>query len=41
MLTDYLGLFLALREQWKKSTWGTVTNLTPAGAAAIDEATAP
>jgi arylsulfatase A-like enzyme len=41
MLTDNLGLFLALREQWKKSAWGVVTNLTPAGAAAIDEAAAP
>jgi arylsulfatase A-like enzyme len=41
MLTDNLGLFLALREKWKKAPWGPVTNLTSAGAAAIDEATAP
>jgi choline-sulfatase len=41
MLTDNLGLFLALREQWKKASWGPVTNLTADGAAAIDEATAP
>ncbi|HUS28414.1 MAG TPA: sulfatase, partial [Kofleriaceae bacterium] len=41
MLTDNLGLFLALREQWKKSAWGSVTNTTPVGAAAIDEAAAP
>ena len=26
MLTDDLGLFLALRTQWKKSAWGVVTN---------------
>ena len=41
MLTDDLGLFLALRTQWKKSTWGVVTAMTPAGAAALDEATTP
>jgi arylsulfatase A-like enzyme len=41
MLTDYLGLFLALRTQWKKSAWGVVTATTPAGAAALDEATTP
>jgi arylsulfatase A-like enzyme len=38
MLTDDLGLFLALRTQWKKSAWGVVTNMTAAGAAALDQA---
>ena len=41
MLTDNLGLFLALRAQWNKSVWGSVTNVTTAGAAALDEATTP
>jgi choline-sulfatase len=41
MLTDNLGLFLALRTQWKKHAWGTVTNVTIAGAAALDEVTTP
>ncbi|HSD86049.1 MAG TPA: sulfatase [Kofleriaceae bacterium] len=41
MLTDNLGLFLALRTRWKKSEWGVVTNLTAAGAAALDEVAAP
>lgn len=41
MLTDYLGLFLALRKQWKKSAWGVVTNISAAGAAALDEVAAP
>jgi hypothetical protein len=41
MMTDNLGLFLALRKQWKKPSWGVVTNMTVAGAAALDEATAP
>jgi arylsulfatase A-like enzyme len=41
MLTDNLGLFLALRKQWKKSAWGVVTNLTADGAAALDEVAAP
>ena len=39
MLTDNLGMFLALRTQWKKSIWGVTTNVTAAGAAALDEAT--
>ena len=30
MLTDNLGLFLALRKQWKKTAWGVVTNVTAA-----------
>ncbi|MBL9015322.1 MAG: sulfatase [Myxococcales bacterium] len=41
MLTDNLGLFLALRRQWNKSAWGPVTNVTSAGAAALDEASTP
>jgi arylsulfatase A-like enzyme len=41
MLTDDLGLFLALRTEWKKSAWGVVTAMTPAGAAALDEASTP
>ncbi|HEY5922781.1 MAG TPA: sulfatase [Kofleriaceae bacterium] len=41
MLTDNLGMFLALRKQWKKSAWGVVTNVTAAGAAALDEVAAP
>ena len=41
MLTDNLGLFLALRKQWKKSAWGVTTNVSAAGAAALDEVAAP
>ncbi len=41
MLTDHVGLFLAMRKQWNKTAWGPVTNLTAAGAAALDEASAP
>lgn len=41
MLTDNLGLFLALRKQWKKSAWGVVSNISAAGATALDEAAAP
>jgi arylsulfatase A-like enzyme len=41
MLTDNLGLFLALRKDWKKASWGVVTNMTAAGAAALDEASTP
>ena len=41
MLTDSLGLFLALRTQWKKSAWGVVTNITADGAAALDDVAAP
>lgn len=41
MLTDNLGLFLALRKQWKKASWGVTTSVTPAGAAALDEAHTP
>jgi arylsulfatase A-like enzyme len=37
MLTDNLGLFLAMRWQWKKLAWGTTTNISTAGAAALDE----
>jgi choline-sulfatase len=38
MLTDNLGLFLALRTQWNKRTWGVTTSVTAAGAAALDQA---
>jgi len=41
MLTDNLGLFLALRMQWKKHAWGVTTNVTHAGAAALDEVQTP
>ena len=41
MLTDNMGLFLALRTQWKKNPWGVVTNVTPEGAKALDEAKTP
>ncbi len=41
MLTDNLGLFLALRARWQKSTWGVTTNVTAAGAAALDQVSAP
>lgn len=41
MLADNLELFLALRKQWKKAKWGVVTNVTAAGAAALDEASLP
>ena len=41
MLTDHLGLFLALRAQWTKAGWGVVTSVSPAGAAALDEAATP
>ncbi|HET7500830.1 MAG TPA: sulfatase, partial [Kofleriaceae bacterium] len=36
MLTDNLGMFLALRTKWRKSEWGVVTSVTPAGALALD-----
>ena len=41
MLTDALGLLLPLRSQWKKAEWGVVSNMSPAGARALDEAAAP
>jgi hypothetical protein len=41
MLTDNLGLFLAQRTHWQKATWGETTNVTAAGAAALDTATTP
>ncbi|HEY5938462.1 MAG TPA: sulfatase, partial [Kofleriaceae bacterium] len=41
MLTDNLGLFLALRAQWKKHAWGVTTNITPAGATALDGVSTP
>jgi arylsulfatase A-like enzyme len=41
MLTDNLGLFLALRKRWHKATWGVTTSVTPAGAAALDALAVP
>ncbi|HEX4453093.1 MAG TPA: sulfatase, partial [Kofleriaceae bacterium] len=41
MLTDNLGLFLAQRAHWQKATWGETTNVTAAGAVALDTATTP
>ena len=41
MLTDNLGMFLALRTQWRKSSWGVVTSVTPVGARALDGASTP
>ena len=41
MLTDNLGLFLALRRVWNKREWGVTTNLTAGGAAALDGALTP
>ncbi|MFT3698140.1 MAG: sulfatase-like hydrolase/transferase [Kofleriaceae bacterium] len=41
MLTDSLGLFMALRTKWKKSTWGVTNAMTPEGAAILDEAFTP
>ena len=41
MLTDDLGLFLALRSVWHKQSWGQVNAMTAAGAAALDEAETP
>ncbi len=38
MLTDHLGVFLAVRHLWNKATWGVVTNMTAAGAVALDQA---
>jgi arylsulfatase A-like enzyme len=36
MLTDHLGLFLALRLRWNKARWGVITNMSPQAAAEID-----
>ena len=41
MLTDNLGLFLAIRTQWRKAEWGVVTSVTPAGALALDGVSTP
>ena len=41
MLTDNLGLFLALRAQWSKTRWGVPTNIAPSGAEALDRASTP
>jgi hypothetical protein len=40
MLTDALGLLLPLRSRWRKAEWGVVSNLSAAGARAIDDAVA-
>jgi hypothetical protein len=34
-------MFLGLRRDWKKRVWGITTNVTRAGAAALDEARTP
>jgi hypothetical protein len=39
MLTDNLGMFLAMRRVWRKDGWGVTTSVTPAGAAALDTIT--
>lgn len=36
LLTDALGVFLALRTRWQKAAWGTVTNMTANAAQEID-----
>jgi hypothetical protein len=41
MLTDNLGLFLALRAQWTKRVWGVTTSITRVGAAALDDVKTP
>ena len=41
MLTDNLGLFLAIRTQWRKAAGGVVTNVTAAGARALDGVSTP
>ena len=41
MLTDHLGTFLAVRHLWDKTTWGVITNLSAAGAVALDQVTTP
>jgi arylsulfatase A-like enzyme len=41
MLTDNLGVFLALRGQWKKRAWGVTTSITHQGAAALDDLVIP
>jgi arylsulfatase A-like enzyme len=35
-LTDHLGLYLAHRGRWTKSTWGVVSNMTEHGATAME-----
>ncbi|HSK03393.1 MAG TPA: sulfatase, partial [Kofleriaceae bacterium] len=41
MLTDNLGMFLALRKVWNKREWGVTTNLTAEGAAVLDGTSTP
>jgi arylsulfatase A-like enzyme len=41
MLTDNIGMFLALRKVWGKREWGVTTNITAEGAAVLDGASTP
>jgi arylsulfatase A-like enzyme len=41
MLTDNLGMVLALRKVWRKREWGVTTNLSAEGAAALDGTLTP
>ncbi|MCX5744276.1 MAG: sulfatase, partial [Proteobacteria bacterium] len=41
MLTDNLSMFLALRTQWRKAPWGTTSNVSTGGAAALDVVAVP
>jgi hypothetical protein len=41
MMTDNLGMFLTLRKQWAKASWGVTTNVTAEGAAALDGLVTP
>jgi arylsulfatase A-like enzyme len=36
LLRDVMGIFLAHRHVWKKRVWGTASNMTPAGARALE-----
>lgn len=35
-LTDHLSFYLEYREEWHKTAWGVVSNMTEAGAAALE-----
>jgi arylsulfatase A-like enzyme len=41
MLTDHVGLFLALRKLWNKRDWGVTTSFTAEGAEALDGTLTP
>jgi len=41
LVTDAFSLFAPLRAQWSKATWGVVTNVSRAGARALDVASLP